>query len=98
MTQDLTTAFHITFTGIQTSSILMNESLNYLEDSLMSKALNGNFTSKVQAKNVRDDLIGSGIPQENIYIEDEQQVIRVMIPTEERREIEEIFDRHGVTY
>jgi hypothetical protein len=39
-----------------------------------------------------------GIPQENIYIEDEQQVIRVMIPTEERREIEEIFDRHGVTY
>lgn len=64
----------------------------------MSKALNGNFTSKDQARNVRDDLIGSGIPQENIYIEEEAQVIRVMIPTEERREIEEIFDRHGVTY
>ncbi|MDF0750987.1 hypothetical protein NLU14_12205 [Marinobacter sp. 71-i] len=64
----------------------------------MSKALNGNFTSKDQARNVRDDLIATGIPQDNIYIEDELQVIRVMIPMEERREIEEIFDRHGVTY
>lgn len=64
----------------------------------MSKALNGNFTSKNQARNVRDDLIATGIPQDNIYIEDELQVIRVMIPMEERREIEEIFDRHGVTY
>lgn len=64
----------------------------------MSKALNGNFTSKDQARNVRDDLIATGIPQENIYVEEDQNVIRVMIPTEERREIEEIFDRHGVTY
>ncbi len=64
----------------------------------MSKALNGNFTSKDQARNVRDDLIATGIPQENIYIEEELNVIRVMIPTEERREIEEIFDRHRVTY
>lgn len=64
----------------------------------MSTALNGTFTSKDQARNVRDDLIATGIPQENIYIEDGTQVIRVMIPTEERREIEEIFDRHGVTY
>ncbi len=51
-----------------------------------------------QANNVHDELINKGIPQENIYIEDEQQVIRVMIPTEVREEIEEIFDRHGVTY
>lgn len=64
----------------------------------MSKALNGKYTSKDQARNVRDDLIASGIPQDNIYIEKEEQVIRVMIPTEERKEIEEIFDRHGVTY
>lgn len=64
----------------------------------MSKALNGNFTSKDQARNVRDDLIAMGIPQESIFVEDEEQVIRVMIPTEERREIEEVFDRHGVTY
>ncbi len=83
---------------MQSSPILRGGSPNYLENSLMSKALNGTFTSKEQAKNVRDDLIAMGIPQENIYVEDEQQVIRVMIPTEERREIEEVFDRHGVTY
>ncbi|MDL0430457.1 hypothetical protein QPM17_04935 [Marinobacter sp. TBZ242] len=64
----------------------------------MSKALNGSFTSKDQAKNVWDDLVGSGIPQDNIYIDNDEQVIKVMIPTEERKEIEEIFDRHGVTY
>ncbi|KPP98025.1 SPOR domain-containing protein [Marinobacter sp. HL-58] len=64
----------------------------------MSKALNGNFTSKEQARNVRDDLIAMGLPQENIYIEEQENIIRVMIPSEERREIEEVFDRHGVTY
>lgn len=64
----------------------------------MSKALNGHFTSTEQARNVKDDLIAMGLPQENIYIEVDEQVIRVMIPSEERREIEEIFDRHRVTY
>ena len=88
----------LTFTGSRTSSMLKSGTFNYPEDSLMSKSLNGNFTSKDQAKNVHDELINKGIPRKNIYIEDEQQVIRVMIPTEVRREIEEIFDRHGVTY
>lgn len=64
----------------------------------MSNALNGKCTSKEQARNVRDDLVAMGIPQENIYVEKEEQVIRVMIPASERREIEEVFDRHGVTY
>ncbi|MCR8915065.1 hypothetical protein FDP08_17970 [Marinobacter panjinensis] len=64
----------------------------------MSKALNGHFTSREQARNVKDDLIAMGLPQENIYIEVDEQVIRVMIPSEERREIEEVFDRHRVTY
>ena len=64
----------------------------------MSKSVNGHFTSKEQARNVRDDLIAMGLPQENIYIDDQEQVVRVMIPTAERREIEEVFDRHRVTY
>ncbi|MCL7944196.1 SPOR domain-containing protein [Marinobacter sp. ATCH36] len=64
----------------------------------MSKALNGNFTTKEQARNVKDDLIAMGFPQENIYIEEQENIIRVMIPSEERREVEEVFDRHRVTY
>lgn len=64
----------------------------------MSKALNGHFTSREQARNVKDDLIGMGFPQESIYIDEEEQVVRVMIPAEEHREVEEVFDRHRLTY
>ncbi|WP_111497669.1 MULTISPECIES: hypothetical protein [Marinobacter] len=62
----------------------------------MSHAMNGHYGSKEQAKNVWDDLIASGIPRDNIYIDEDEHVIRVMIPDEERREIQEIFDRHRV--
>lgn len=64
----------------------------------MSKAVNGNFQSLDQARNTREDLIGSNIPQDLIYIDEESQVIRVMMPPEEAREVHEIFDRHGITY
>lgn len=63
----------------------------------MSAAMNGHFTSKEQAKNVWDDLIASGIPRDNIFIDEDHSVIKVMIPEEERREIQEIFDRHRVS-
>ncbi|MFC4260998.1 hypothetical protein ACFOZ5_18410 [Marinobacter lacisalsi] len=64
----------------------------------MSKAVNGKFQSLEQARNTREDLIGSEIPQDLIYIDEEAQVIRVMMPPEEAREVHEIFDRHGITY
>ncbi|MCK7549571.1 hypothetical protein ACFQGA_14525 [Marinobacter koreensis] len=64
----------------------------------MSKAINGKFENMDQARNTRDDLIGSEIPQDRIYIDEEAQVIRVMLPQEEAREVYEIFDRHGVTH
>eukprot|EP00614_Pseudopedinella_elastica_P039234 CAMPEP_0181270734 /NCGR_PEP_ID=MMETSP1097-20121128/6975_1 /TAXON_ID=35684 /ORGANISM="Pseudopedinella elastica, Strain CCMP716" /LENGTH=54 /DNA_ID=CAMNT_0023371015 /DNA_START=26 /DNA_END=190 /DNA_ORIENTATION=+ len=51
-----------------------------------------------QARNTRDDLIGSEIPQDVIFIDKEEQTIRVMLPQEEAGEVYEIFDRHGVTY
>ena len=50
-----------------------------------------------QAHNTRDDL-GSEIPQDLIYIDKDEQTIRVMLPAEEAREVYEIFDRHGFTY
>lgn len=64
----------------------------------MSKAVNGKYQSMEQARNAREDLIGSDIPQDVIFIDEEAQVIRVMMPPEEAREIHEIFDRHGITY
>ncbi len=64
----------------------------------MGKAINGKFQSMDQARNTRDDLIGSEIPQDRIFIDKDEQTIRVMLPPEEAREVYEIFDRHGVTY
>ncbi|MDL0432302.1 hypothetical protein QPM17_14245 [Marinobacter sp. TBZ242] len=64
----------------------------------MGKAINGKFQSMDQARNTRDDLIGSEIPQDRIFIDKDEQIIRVMLPAEEAREVYEIFDRHGVTY
>jgi hypothetical protein len=64
----------------------------------MSNVLNGNFTSNDQARNLEEDLIATGIPQDNIFVDEDQQIIRVKIPAEEQREIKEIFDRHEVTY
>jgi hypothetical protein len=64
----------------------------------MGKAINGKFENMDQARNTRDDLIGSEIPQDRIFIDEDEQTIRVMLPSEEAREVYEIFDRHGVTY
>ena len=64
----------------------------------MGKAINGKFQNMDQARNTRDDLMGSEIPQDRIFIDEDEQTIRVMLPAEEAREVYEIFDRHGVTY
>ena len=64
----------------------------------MGKAINGKFENMDQARNTRDDLIGSEIPQDVIFIDKEEQTIRVMLQQEEAGEVYEIFDRHGVTY
>lgn len=64
----------------------------------MGKAINGAFQNLDQARNTREDLIGSDIPQDLIYIDEDAGVIRVMMPPEEAREVYEIFDRHGINY
>jgi len=64
----------------------------------MGKAINGKFQSLDQARNTRGDLIGSDIPQDLIYIDEQEQTIRVMLPPGEAREVYEIFERHGITH
>jgi hypothetical protein len=63
----------------------------------MNKTVNGSYEDHDQAKNVWDDLVGSGIPQDNIYIDEEAKVVKVSIPAEEEREIREIFTRHKLS-
>lgn len=64
----------------------------------MANAINGKFKSMDQARNTRSDLIGSEIPQDLIYIDEQEQTIRVLLPPGEAREVYEIFERHGITH
>lgn len=60
----------------------------------MSKTLNGAYDDRAQAKNTWDELIAAGIPRENIYIDEDAKVVKVTVPAETEREIQEIFERH----
>lgn len=62
----------------------------------MNKTVNGIFSNPDQATNTWDDLIGLGIPQDNVFVDRDSQVIRVSVPAETEREILEVFRRHGV--
>ncbi|AXS85100.1 MULTISPECIES: hypothetical protein [Marinobacter] len=60
----------------------------------MNKTINGAYQDHVQAKNAWDDLIATGIPRDNIFIDEEAKVVKVSVPAETEREILEIFERH----
>lgn len=64
----------------------------------MNKTVNGHYEDIDQARNTEEDLLATGLPRESVYLDKENQVIKVMIPSGEEREIQEIFDRHRVTY
>lgn len=61
---------------------------------MATKTLNGAYKDKDQAKNAWDELINSGIPRENVYIDEDAKVVKVTVPEETEREILEIFERH----
>ncbi|MCM0612455.1 hypothetical protein KFJ24_08200 [Marinobacter sediminum] len=60
----------------------------------MNTTINGAYDNHDQAKNTWDDLIASGIPRDNIFIDEEAKVLKVSVPKEAEREIREIFERH----
>ncbi|MDY6816479.1 MAG: hypothetical protein SV598_11520 [Pseudomonadota bacterium] len=60
----------------------------------MNKTLNGSYDEHDQAKNTWDDLIATGIPRDNIYIDEDAKVVKVIVPEETEREVREIFERH----
>ncbi|GGK54698.1 hypothetical protein [Amphritea balenae] len=63
----------------------------------MTKTVTGTYESANQIKNVRNDLIAIGIPQEQIYVDEENQQIKVMIADETKPEIEDIFKQHDAS-
>lgn len=60
----------------------------------MKKTINGSYDNHDQAKNTWDDLIATGIPRDNVFIDEENKLVKVSVPAEVEREVREIFDRH----
>ncbi len=60
----------------------------------MSKTITKTFKSYDTLANVREDLIATGIEQEEIYVDKEKNQVKVTIPAEAEPEILEILGRH----
>ncbi|MBY4677112.1 hypothetical protein [Marinobacterium arenosum] len=63
----------------------------------MTKTVTGTYESADQIKNARDDLIVTGIPQEQIFVDEDNLQIKVMIADATEPEIEEILKRHNAS-
>lgn len=62
----------------------------------MTMTVTGTCDSATQVKNTWEDLIATGIPQEQIFVDKENHHIKVMIADVTEPEIEEILKRHNV--
>lgn len=63
----------------------------------MTKTVTGTYESTNQIKNARSDLIAIGIPQEQIFVDEENHQIKVMIADETEPEIEDILKQHDAS-
>ena len=57
-------------------------------------AVVASFKDAMTIKNVRDDLISTGIPGEKIKIDKDNLKVRVMVPEQTKAEIIEVLQRH----
>ena len=60
----------------------------------MSKTITATYADAEAIKNVLDDLIGEGIPNETFYADFETRRVKVIIPATIEPEITEILRRH----
>lgn len=60
----------------------------------MTEAIVATYDDVKTIKNVEDDLLATGIPNEKIRVDKEHRKIRVMIPEVTRSEVIEILNRH----
>ena len=60
----------------------------------MTGAVVATYKDIKTVRNVEDDLLSTGIPDEKIKVDKEHFKIRVMVPDATRSEIMEILNRH----
>ncbi|MEA1889349.1 MAG: hypothetical protein U9N50_06145 [Pseudomonadota bacterium] len=63
----------------------------------MTETVTCTYDSADKARNAREDLIATGIPQEKIFFDEETNQIKVMIPASTKPEVVEILNRHNPT-
>jgi hypothetical protein len=63
----------------------------------MNKTVTATYESATQVKNTQDDLIATGIPKEQIFVDKKNNQIKVMIAEVTEPEIETILKRHKLT-
>lgn len=63
----------------------------------MSTTITGHFKTHIQTMNAREDLIATGIPQEQIFVDEKHHDVKVTVPASSRPEIDEILMRHKAT-
>ena len=60
----------------------------------MSIVLTALYGSDTAIENVVEDLVATGIDRDKIYDDEEQKVVKVMVPASSEAEIREILGRH----
>jgi len=55
------------------------------------------YDSMDAIRNTKEDLVGTGIEQERIYIDEEKLLVKVAISSTMESEITEILNRHNPT-
>ena len=60
----------------------------------MPATISARFDSPGKLENAADDLVATGIPQDNIHRDDEALRLVVVMPETARPEIQEILKRH----
>ncbi|MDR5866698.1 hypothetical protein [Halomonas koreensis] len=63
----------------------------------MTQTLTAAYPDRLKARNALDELVADGLPRESLFLDEERGEVKVIIPDEGRREVEEVLGRHEPT-
>ena len=61
----------------------------------MTKTVTAVFASADAVRNALDDLVATGIDREKVFADQDNKLVKVMIPDAVESEVKEILNRHG---
>lgn len=63
----------------------------------MTRTVTATYESVGTVRNVLDDLVSTGIDREKVFADEENNLVKVMIPDSVEGEVKEILNRHMPT-